>query len=86
MNQQSGNRRRLSRIVHDERGNARVEWEDLSTDDPRAVARVPLAIAGESPPKDMRLPDPVSKKSTDLRKLSEWIKLTREMNQRKDDQ
>jgi hypothetical protein len=85
MDQESGNRRRLSRIVHDERGNARVEWEDLSADDPRASARVPLSIAGETKRTTMQLPAPVSKKNTDLRKLSEWIKLTREVNQRKDE-
>ena len=84
MNQESGNRRRLSRIVHDERGNARVEWEDLSADDPRASTRVPLSIAGEPVARTLQLPPPVSKK-TDLRKLSEWIKLTREVNQRKDE-
>lgn len=80
-----GNRRRMSRIVHDSRGNAQVEWIDLPAEDLFLEPRLRLSIEGESPPPaavPRRAPLPVRKK-TDLRKLSEWIKLTREIEERK---
>lgn len=82
---QGGNRRRLSRIVHDSRGNARVEWIDLPAEDLFLEPRLRLSLEGEAPrPAAVPLPAamPVRKK-TDLRKLSEWIKLTREVEERK---
>jgi hypothetical protein len=42
-------RRRLGRIVHDERGRASVEWELLDGDEARAP-RVALSIVEDTPP------------------------------------
>ena len=42
-------RRRLGRIVHDERGQASVEWERLDGDEARAP-RVALSIVEDSSP------------------------------------
>jgi len=42
-------RRRLGRIVHDERGQASVEWERLDGEDARAP-RVALSIVEDEPP------------------------------------
>ncbi len=80
-----GNRRRLSRIVHDSRGNARVEWIDVPAEDLMLEPRLRLSLEGDRPqPAAVALPPamPVRKK-TDLRKLSKWIKLTREIDERK---
>jgi hypothetical protein len=84
-NNAGGNRRRLSRIVHDGRGNARVEWIDLPAEDLFLEPRLRLSLEGESPrPAAVPLPPPLpARKKTDLRKLSEWIKLTREVEERK---
>lgn len=89
-------RRRLSRVRHDDRGNAYVEWVDAPAD---LVRRPKLEIADEST--ELRLEtqqsscDPYSNRSgaaraktgnttrTDLRKLSEWIKMMRELEERK---
>ena len=80
-----GNRRRLSRIVHDSRGNARVEWIDLPAEDLMLEPRLRLSLEGDRPrPAVVPLPPPLpARKKTDLRKLSEWIKLTREVEERK---
>jgi hypothetical protein len=84
---QGGNRRRLSRIVHDSRGNARVEWIDLPAEDLMIEPRLRLSLEGDSPrPAAMPSPPPPAmpiRKKTDLRKLSDWIKLTREVEERK---
>jgi hypothetical protein len=99
------NRRRVSQIVHDERGNARVEWIDagyagepleraplsIETTPPRganaklSVERVrsrgfdPYArIGGAHTPEPKK---PAGKR--DLRKLGEWIKLKRELDERR---
>jgi hypothetical protein len=91
----TGERRRLSRVRHDDRGNAYVEWVDAPAE---LVARPKLEIErGEG---DLRL-DPersaynpyangtgAGRKTgnttrTDLRKLSEWIKMMRELEERK---
>ena len=88
-------RRRLSRVRHDERGNAYVEWVDAPAE---LVERPKLEIQRE--PGELQLDsersayDPyangagVARKTgnttrTDLRKLSEWIKLMRELEERK---
>ncbi|MGH8171302.1 MAG: hypothetical protein ACRETJ_12275 [Steroidobacteraceae bacterium] len=93
----SGERRRLSRVRHDDRGNAYVEWIDAPAE---LVERPRLEIQRE--PGELHLDpqrsayDPyandsgVARKSgnttrTDLRKLSEWIKLMRELEERKRD-
>lgn len=89
-------RRRLSRVRHDDRGNAYVEWVDVPAE---LVKRPKLEI--ESEPGGLRLEapqsscDPYSNRAggarsktgnttrTDLRKLSEWIKMMRELEERK---
>jgi hypothetical protein len=91
----TGERRRLSRVRHDDRGNAYVEWVDAPAD---LIERPKLEIQGE--PGELQLEtgrcayDPYSNGSgvarktgstsrTDLRKLSEWIKMMRELEDRK---
>ena len=100
-----GERRRLARITHDDRGTARVEW----TPAPTAVERTPLALEDNSRVRDptprsidtgslaiksedtfnpyMRVPGTERKGGsstrTDLRKLSAWIKLMRELEEAK---
>jgi hypothetical protein len=95
----SGERRRLSRVRHDDRGNAYVEWVDVPAD---LVKRPKLEIQGESTELQLETPqtscDPYSNRAgaartrgsgntsrTDLRKLSEWIKMMRELEERKRD-
>ena len=90
-------RRRIGRIVRDDRDSASVEWVDAPSD----YARVPLSIEGTLPPGIKRAPgggyNPYETiapaKSTaapdkrpaqrDLRKLSAWIKQMRELEERK---
>ena len=87
-------RRRIGRIVHDDRGNASVEWKDAPTDYKRPV----LEIEGEAAPALSIQSDETfnpyeqakSRKRktgnttrTDLRKLSEWIKMMRELEEKK---
>lgn len=93
----SGERRRLSRVRHDDRGNAYVEWVDAPAD---LVERPRLEIQHDTG--ELRLEpqhtscDPYASRAgaartkgsgnttrTDLRKLSEWIKLMRELEDRK---
>jgi len=92
----TGERRRLSRVRHDDRGNAYVEWIDAPAD---LVERPKLEV--ERQPGDFALETERSaynpyangagaaRKSsgnttrTDLRKLSEWIKMMRELEERK---
>ena len=88
-------RRRLSRVRHDDRGNAYVEWVDAPAE---LVERPKLEIQRE--PGELQLDtqrsayNPYSNESgaarktgntsrTDLRKLSEWIKMMRELEERK---
>jgi hypothetical protein len=89
-------RRRIGTVVHDDRGNASVRWDDAPADYQRPVlelagdsAAVPKAEEGFNP----YAPGPTSPASstrstgtttrTDLRKLSEWIKMMRELEERK---
>jgi hypothetical protein len=101
----AANRRRVSQIVHDERGNARVEWIDagyagvpleraplsiestpargdsvkLTVERKRSSGFDPYARVGAA-----HVPEP--KKAPvkrDLRKLGEWIKLKRELDEKK---
>jgi hypothetical protein len=98
------NRRRASQIVHDERGNARVEWIDAGYAGV-PLERAPLSI--ESTPgrgESTRLgversraggfdpyarvgagnaPPPKKPVKRDLRKLGEWIKMKRELDERR---
>jgi hypothetical protein len=92
----TGERRRLSRVRHDDRGNAYVEWVDVPAD---LINRPKLEIEGESTGLRLETPqssgDPyasgagAARKSsgnttrTDLRKLSEWIKMMRDLEERK---
>ena len=91
----TGERRRLSRVRHDDRGNAYVEWVDAPAD---LVERPKLEIereAGELQLDTQRNAyNPYANDSgaarksgnttrTDLRKLSEWIKMMRELEERK---
>jgi hypothetical protein len=86
-------RRRVSTIVHDDRGNASVRWHDAPPDEQRQVLEIldepKLSVKNEESY------DPYSQRSTrdsrgtgrttrtDLRKLSEWIKMMRELEERK---
>lgn len=80
--------------MHDERGNARVEWVNVPADS----ARVPLSLEdtqsihrperGYDPyhktPKSLHKHDPDARApKRDLRRLSEWIKQMRVLEQRK---
>jgi hypothetical protein len=98
------NRRRASQIVHDERGNARVEWIDaghagvpleraplsiestpargdsarLGLERNRASGFDPYARVGAGP-----VAEPKKPVKRDLRKLGEWIKMKRELEERR---
>ena len=87
-------RRRIGRIVHDDRGNASVDWLDAPSDYKRQVFELeeqPGALAIQKVPRTFNpyetatLPEP--KKSAgpkkDLKKLSEWIKMMRDLEERK---
>jgi hypothetical protein len=94
-------RRRLSRIVHDHKGNATVQWYDAPADYERQVFEIEetespakgletgsLSIqAGDSHNPYMRIPESERKRvpgqRTDLRKLSAWIKMMRELEEAK---
>jgi hypothetical protein len=101
----SSERRRLGRIVHDDRGSASVEWRDAPADEVRTkleVEKTPSSGRGARDPlgadvlsiQNDETFDPYSRKTTperkstgstsrtDLRKLSEWIKLKRAMEER----
>jgi hypothetical protein len=87
-------RRRVSTIVHDDRGNASVRWHDAPPDEQRQVLEIldepKLSVKNEE-----KSYDPYSQRNareggstgrttrTDLRKLSEWIKMMRELEERK---
>jgi hypothetical protein len=102
-------RRKIGRVVHDDRGNASVDWRDAPADYDRPV----LELLGEPGPgiKSNEPHDPYAYRAarsagggagsagagnanraggsrgsgnrTDLRKLSQWIKMMRELEQRK---
>jgi hypothetical protein len=90
-------RRRIAQIVHDERGNASVNWRDAPADHERQA----LEIVGEGvlalkkdeisydPYARARAPRELPRKvagattRTDLRRLSEHIKLMRALEERK---
>lgn len=88
-------RRRVGRIVHDDRGNASVNWHDAPANYRRQVFEIeseehdrglqlqtkprscdPYASADPREPKKPAAPK-------DLRKLGEWIKMMRELEERK---
>ena len=87
-------RRRIGTVVHDDRGNASVEWHEAPKDYQRPV----LEILGEPKLTIEKEPEsfdpyarstapakagPGSTTRTDLRRLSEWIKMMREREERK---
>ena len=89
-------RRRIGRIVHDERGNASLDWRDAPADYRRPVLEIESESRGLAIQKAPRTFDPYAcatapepKKAAaagprkDLRKLSEWIKMMRELEERK---
>jgi len=85
-------RRRIAKVVHDERGNASVRWRNAPADYQRPVLKVlgdaPLTLTNDE------TYDPYARarprtgsgnaRRTDLRKLSEWIKQMRELESRQD--
>jgi len=85
----------MGRIVHDDRGSASVEWQDAPDDYERPVLKIegtgvsapPLSIKEEPNkfnPYDRGSGGPgAGGGKRDLKKLSEWIKLMREMEERK---
>lgn len=98
----TGERRRLGRVVHDDRGNASVQWHDAPADYERPVlelessgirrldsGKLSIDAASFDPyaskrPLERKPPGmPVKPQRTDLRKLSEWIKMMREIEERK---
>jgi len=88
-------RRRIGQVMHDERGNAFVNWRDAPEDHERPVLEVldaPLSLHREPTSYDPyargRAPREGARPSggttrTDLRKLSEHIKMMRELEARK---
>jgi len=90
-------RRRTGRIVHDERGNARVEWVDMPPGEERTSLSLEQTQPASRPdhgynpyardPRDSRKSSPPGHASErprrDLRKLSEWIKQVRTVEERK---
>jgi hypothetical protein len=88
-------RRRIGTVVHDDRGNASVKWRDAPADFERAVLELQgepgLSIKTEEtfdpyarrqqPRADARRHGHTAR--TDLRKLSEHIKMMRELEERK---
>jgi hypothetical protein len=100
-NGESANRRRVGRVVHDDRGWASVEWQDAPENYVRPVLE---RATTQTRLKSVRsnAPLPNSKKDAfnpyqraaadgpagggarrDLRKLSKWIKMMREIEERK---
>ena len=85
-------RRRVAKVVHDDRGNASIEWQAAPIGEERQVLEV-LGEDGLAVKSDEVSYDPYSRhrplrargsgKRTDLRKLSEWIKQMRELEERK---
>jgi hypothetical protein len=72
-------RRRFGGVVHDHRGTGTLLWSEEPTG-PTAAQRLPLTVAGEAGAS----PRERGRKPTDLRKLSEWIKLQRELELRRE--
>jgi hypothetical protein len=85
-------RRRVGKVVHDDRGNASVEWRAAADGEERQVLEVlgedGLALNSEEISYDPYARNrPLRARSngrrTDLRRLSEWIKRMRELEERK---
>jgi hypothetical protein len=87
-------RRRIGTVVHDDRGQASLEWRDAPDDYERPVLEILGNPALSLKPDDSFDPyarhtatlpktNPGNTTRTDLRKLSEWIKMKRELEARK---
>jgi hypothetical protein len=98
-------RRRLSKVVHDHKGNATLEWYDAPAGEERPVFEIEGARQPAAPPPRKlgtgslaiesedtynpytRIPETERKRPpgqrTDLRKLSAWIKMMRELEEAK---
>lgn len=102
-------RRRLGRIVHDERGAASLEWRDAPDDYDRPVLEIggtgvrptskgrlgedSLSIKTEDSFNPYDRPQPADERALpgapgkggkrDLKKLSAWLKMMRELEERK---
>lgn len=98
-------RRRIGRVVHDERGAASLEWQEVPLDRTDRFKRLRLSVEGEPGGGALRTggsgraargydpyqrvgrgaaPSGTSKPTRrDLRKLGEWIKLMRELEERR---
>ena len=89
-------RRRLAKVVHDDRGNAQVKWVEAPPDHERVhLSLEDDASTGTKRPgggydpyqkaAKARLGGPDTSRSgkRDLRKLSDWIKQMRELEARK---
>ena len=75
--------------MHDDRGNAKVEWENAPADYQRVVLEVQEDDSGGGSGNPYAQNEPRERTSTgnttrtDLRKLSEWIKKMRELEERR---
>jgi hypothetical protein len=88
-----GERRRLSRIVHDHKGTATVQWYDAPADYERQVFEIEDTGPSAKPTGKelhtgpLHIPEGERKRApgqrTDLRKLSAWIKMMRELEEAK---
>lgn len=95
--EQTGERRRVAKIVHDHKGTATVVWHDAPENHERAALAIEdddtarkrwlntgsLAIEEEKDKfnpytREVHGVDTPRPRKTDLRKLSEWIKMMRE--------
>ena len=84
-------RRRVGAVVHDDRGNASVEWRAAPANHERPVLEVQreerLTLKTDETSYDPyarnRPRAAGSGARTDLRKLSEWIKMMRELEERR---
>jgi hypothetical protein len=101
---ESASRRRVGKVVHDDRGAASVEWHDAPENYVRPVLELEDGARTTSRLKTLREKEPLSiakqdnfnpyqrsmpggtiggGSRRDLRKLSKWIKLMREIEERK---
>ena len=84
-------RRRIGKVVHDDRGNASWDFRDAPTDFERPELRVlgdaQMTVKNEETydpyARTRARPSGGNTTRTDLRKLSEWIKMMRELEARK---
>lgn len=97
---QDAERRRIGKVIHDDRGNASVKWDDAPADYERTKLEL-VSDFGPTPRSEQgcnpyaqrgtgvtlrSTPERTARTTrTDLRKLSEHIKLMRELEARKRD-